>query len=146
MALLRGAANSPVGSTTSRSTTALNKVGVKFYDSDGNEYIYVKAEGVVAAYAPMSLSNGLGEAASSADAKGFFAIAQAAFADEEYGFALFRGRGLALVPSGTSIGDPLTAGNGALSATLTNATRHVTAQEASPLLSGTTQAKYVWLH
>jgi len=146
MAALRGAANSPVGTSLTRSTTAQNKLGVKFYDTDGNEYTYIKAEGVITAYTPVSLTGGISEVIQSVGATGFFGIAQAAFADEEYGFVLTRGRGLALIPSGVSLGDSLTAGSGALSATLTNHTRVVTVQEAPVLLSGTTQAKYVWLH
>jgi len=150
MAALRGAANSPVGTSLTRSTTAQNKLGVKFYDSDGNEYTYIKAEGAITAYAPVALDlvtdTPLTECAQSTTAKGFLGIAQAAFADEEYGFILTRGKGLALIPSGVALGDTVTAGSGALSATLTNAVRNATVLEAPVLLSGTTQAKYVWLH
>ncbi len=150
MAQLRGAATCPVGTTTSRSTTKQNQLGVKFYTPDGDEYIYIKAEGAITAYAPVATgvvgSTGLSECIQSTSAKGFIGIAQAAFADEEYGFILSRGRGLALIPSGVALDDSLTAGSGALSATLTNATKHVTVLEAPVLLSGTTQAKYVWLH
>src|SRR6185369_16959890 len=110
MAALRGAANSPVGTSLTRSTTAQNKLGVKFYDTDGNEYTYIKAEGVITAYTPVSLTGGISEVIQSVGATGFFGIAQAAFADEEYGFVLTRGRGLALIPSGVSLGDSLTAG------------------------------------
>jgi hypothetical protein len=131
--------------TTHRSTTAADAVGATGRDVDGNEWTYIKAEGVIPVYCPVDVRNGLSEAIASTDAKGFLGIAQTAFTDEQYGYILTKGRGLALVPSGTSIGDPLTAGSGALSATLTNAIKHVTAHEAAPLLSGTTQAKYVYL-
>jgi hypothetical protein len=150
MAALRGAANSPVGTSTTRSTTALNKLGVKFYDADGNEFMYIKAEGAIAAYAPCELdivSNApLTEVISSSSALGFIGVAQAAFADEEYGFIQTSGKALALIPSGTTLGATLTAGSGALSATLTNAVKFATVLEAPVLLSGTTQAKYVWIH
>jgi hypothetical protein len=149
MAQLRSAANVPVGGTTTRSTTQLNQLGAKFYDSNGAEYTYIKAEGTILAGSPVSvdiLTNGLTEWAASASVKGFEGIAQAAFADEEYGFICTQGRCLALVPSGVALGDPLSAGNAALSATLTNAVKHVTVQEAPVLLSGTTQLKYVYIH
>jgi hypothetical protein len=133
--------------TEDRSTIAKVPVGTRAHDGDGNEYLYIKAEGAIAVYAPVAITNGVGEAAQSADAKGFAGIASdAAFADEEYGYILSQGRGLALVPSGVSLGDTLTAGNGALSATLTSGTKFATVQEAPVLLSGTTQAKYVYLH
>lgn len=132
-----------------RSTTQQFPLGARGLDADGNEYVYVKAAGVIALGSPISVSNGISAAAASANAKGFEAIAtDKAFAANEYGFALTRGRGLALVPSGTAVGDPLTAGNAALTAVdaSTLPTRTATAQEASPLMSGTTQAKYIYLH
>jgi hypothetical protein len=135
--------------TADRSTEAKAPVGARGFDADGNEYVYLKAAGVIALGAPIDITDGLDAAAESADAKGFDAIAtDTAFAASEYGFALTRGRGLALVPSGTALGDPLTAGAGALAAVgaSTLPTRTATAQEAPVLLSGTTQLKYVYLH
>lgn len=133
--------------TTDRSTTQKMPLGALGLDEDGNEYIYIKAEGAIAIGAPVDVTNGLSEAASSTSAKGFEAVVQdVAFADEEYGFALRRGHGLALVPSGVSLGDSLTAGNGALSGTLTSGVKFATVQEAPVLLSGTTQLKQVYLH
>jgi hypothetical protein len=146
MASLRGPAQVIGTDSTNRSTAPKAKVGVRALDVDGNEYLYIKAEGVIAVGAPVSVTNGVSEAASASAATGFEGVAQAAFADEEYGFILTRGRGLGLVPSGVSLGDTLTAGNGALSATLTNGTKFVTVQEAPVLLSGTTQLKYIYIH
>ena len=137
---------SVAGNDTTRSTSALVALGTRINDTEGNEYLYIAAEGAIAAHTPVDISPGLANAAQSTTAKGFEGIATAAFADEEFGFILTRGRELALVPSGVALGDTLTAGSGALSATLTSGTKFATVQEAPVLLSGTTQAKYVYLH
>ncbi len=128
-----------------RTTTKKAGLGSRAYGDDGAEFVYIKAEGAIAVGAPVEISAGVGEAASASSAKGFLGIATAAFADEEYGYIQTAGRVLALVPSGVSLADTLTAGSGALSGTLTSGTKFATVQEAPVLLSGTTQLKYVFL-
>jgi hypothetical protein len=138
----------PVSSDT-RHTTARMAVGTKGMGRDtGSEHTYVRASGAITAYAPVAVAgtNGLSDTIESADVKGFVGVAQAAFATREYGTVITAGKALALVPSGTAVGAPLTAGAGAMSATLTNGVRHATALEEAPILSGTTQAKYIWVH
>ena len=138
---------SPVaGNDETRTTTAKCSLGTRVNDKDGNEFLYVAAEGAIAIGAPVDITAGLSAVAQSSNAKGFEGIATAAFADEDFGFILTKGRVLAVVPSGVALGDTLTAGNGALSGTLTSGTKFATVQEAPVLLSGTTQRKYVFLH
>jgi hypothetical protein len=147
---LKGLLTSFPVSTDVRHTTAKMKVGSKGYEytNPQNEHTYVRASGAITAYAPVAVvdQSGLLNAIESADVKGFVGVAQAAFATREYGTIATAGVCLALVPSGVSVGDPLTAGAGAMSATLTNGVRHATVLEAPVLLSGTTQVKYIWVH
>jgi hypothetical protein len=131
-----------------RHTVKKMRVGTLGADTDGNIHQYVRASGAITAYAPVAVvsQSGLNDVVESPDVKGYVGVAAAAFATREYGTVVVKGKTLALVPSGTAVGAPLTAGAGAFSATLTNAVGHATALEEAPILSGTTQAKYVWLH
>lgn len=137
-----------------RTATPVLTPGTRALDKDGRESIYIQASGAIATGAPVTASlnfvagsgvaqNPFYRATQSADVKGFCGIAEVAFGASQCGFIVERGPVVALVPSGVAVGDPLTAGNGALSATLTNAVRFATVLEAAPILSGTTQLKLV---
>jgi hypothetical protein len=133
------------GTSATRTTTAAAPVGQVIRDADGRELKYVKTGASISAGVPVCASLGLSAVAGSTDVKGFIGVAEDLFASGDYGWVVTNGVVLALVPSGTSVGDPLSAGNAALSATLTNAVKHAFALEAAPTLSGTTQLKSVYL-
>lgn len=151
--LFRGPVLAFPGSSSRRTATPEFPFGTRgCFDGDGREHVYIQASGAIATGAPISVSasyvagsgtNPYGRATQSADAKGFAGVAEYAFAATQCGFVVERGPCVALVPSGVAVGDPLTAGNGALSSTLTNAVRFAVAVEAGVLLSGTTQLKQV---
>lgn len=143
------------GTSNRRTATLELPFGARGLDKDGRQHVYIQASGAIAAGAPVTASlnyvagsgtNPYSRATQSADVKGFAGVAEVAFGATQCGFIVERGPCVALVPSGTAVGDPLSAGNGALSATLTNAVRFATAVEAGVLLSGTTQLKQVILN
>ena len=142
------------GDSVARHSTPQLTPGTRALDNVGREHVYIQASGAIATGAPVTASanfvagsgvaqNPFWRASQSADVKGFVGVAEAAFTATQCGFIVERGPVVALVPSGVAVGDPVTAGNGALSTTLTNAIRFATVLEAAPVLSGTTQLKLV---
>lgn len=105
----------PEVDTTARSLTQTLRLGTRAYDIDGNEYLYVKAEGAIAATDAVAITTtgGLQEVTQSSNSatgtQGFLGVAVAAFTDEQFGFIQIRGL-VASVKTGTVVaGTPLAA-------------------------------------
>lgn len=74
-------------------TTALHPLGTRVYGDQGQEYVYVRANGAITAKMAVKLEADYDVAASSTGR--VFGVALATFADNEYGWVQTRG----LVPS-----------------------------------------------
>jgi len=96
MALFTGQAIAVVGNDLTRSTTALNPLGVRAFDENGNEYTYVKAGAAIAAKDAVKIAgSALGYddvRPTAADDEVLFGVATAAFDSAAYGFVQTRGR------------------------------------------------------
>lgn len=91
------------GSSTARSATQHLPIGTRAIDADGNEYLYVKAGGAIAATDAVAAGSttglsGVVQTANTATGAPWIGVGHAAFANNEYGF--IQTRGVASVKTG----------------------------------------------
>lgn len=120
----------PVADATVRTTEALLPIGSVAFDSEGNEFRYVKAGAAISARQAVRLNGStLGYddvRPTSAAQQGVLGVATAAFASGDYGFVQTRGRVLAAVVNSTAVGSLLASGTTAGTLELAEATDLVT--------------------
>src|SRR5688572_16784668 len=86
----------PEFDSTKRTTTAYLTIGTRGFDRSGNEYMYVKAGGTIAATDIVKAGSTEGLEAvvatgTTATGEPFLGVGHAAFADNEYGFIQIHG-------------------------------------------------------
>jgi hypothetical protein len=93
----------PSGGDTKRSTVQEAQLGSKAFDALGNEYTYVRAGATIAVNDAVRLNADYGDVRStSATQQGVLGAATAAFAANDYGYILSRGRAVTKVQAGTA--------------------------------------------
>jgi hypothetical protein len=122
MARLTGPVMGTPGDSTRRTTTQELPIGTVAFGEAGKEFEYVRAGAAIAQYAAVKLDVSDGGATvieTAAVTDHLLGIADAAFAEDEYGFVQTRGRCTAKVEDATTAGLPLqpSAAGGILEAT-----------------------------
>lgn len=91
MANLTGPAQVFAGDTSEVDSSAQHQVGTKAFDTDGNEYVYLKGVANTVAGSWVTYDEAGVTALLAANAKGFVAVAMAAIVAAKYGWYLIRG-------------------------------------------------------
>lgn len=86
-----------IGDTSVIHDSALNELGTRAFDMDGNEYIYLKGVASTAQYDWVTFDEAHLTTRAVANAKGRVGIAQAAIVANKYGWYLIYGTGLGAV-------------------------------------------------
>jgi len=97
MASLVGHVMASVGDTTDVHSSALNPVGSRAFDKDGNEYIYLKGVASCVAGSVVTFDEAHVTALAAANAKGRVAVALAAVVANTYGWFCIYGKAAAKV-------------------------------------------------